>query len=136
MTYTVAALAGVVAVLVVDLLVLRTRLVTRRVWWVAYAIVLVFQLLANGFLTGRRIVTYDADQILGDATPKFFGDWRIVWAPVEDLLFGFALVLLTLSVWVWLGRRGVGGSPYSGESGESGKSGEGTESGTKSRRAE
>jgi hypothetical protein len=26
---------------------------------------------------------------------------------VEDLLFGFALVLLTLSVWTWWGARSV-----------------------------
>jgi len=114
-TYTVAALVGVAAVVILDLVVLRTRLVTRKVWWVAYAIVLGFQLVVNGVLTGRRIVVYDADQILGGATPRRFGDWRILSAPVEDLLFGFALVLLTLSVWVWLGRIGVDRTPHAGE---------------------
>lgn len=96
MTYTQAALLGVVGALVVDLFVLRTRLVTRRVWWVSYAIVVFFQLLTNGFLTGRGIVLYNPDDIIG---------LRIVYAPVEDLLFGFAMVLLTVSTWVWLGRR-------------------------------
>jgi hypothetical protein len=43
-----------------------------------------------------------------------FGDGRIVFAPVEDLLFGFALVVLTQVLWVWLGRRGVQRTPYSG----------------------
>jgi hypothetical protein len=28
-----------------------------------------------------------------------------VYAPVEDLVFGFALVLTTCVVWVWLGGR-------------------------------
>jgi len=41
--------------------------------------------------------------------------WRLVHAPVEDLLFGFAMVLLTLAVWVWLGRRGVQRTPVAGE---------------------
>ena len=36
-----------------------------------------------------------------------FGDGRIAYAPVEDLLFGFALVLATLAWWVFWGRRGV-----------------------------
>jgi hypothetical protein len=35
-------------------------------------------------------------------------------APVEDLLFGFTLVLLTLVLWVWWGRRGVQRTPYAG----------------------
>ena len=59
MTYSQIVVAVLVAVLVVDLAVLRTRMVTRRVFWVAYAIVIVFQLLMNGVLTGLDVVTYD-----------------------------------------------------------------------------
>jgi lycopene cyclase domain-containing protein len=113
-TYTAAALLGVAAAVAVDLAVLRTRLLCRRVWWVCYAIVLGFQLLTNGVLTGRRIVVYDPEAILGGATPSLFGGWRIAYAPVEDLAFGFAMVLLTLSTWVWLGRRGVQREPAAG----------------------
>ena len=105
MSYTAAALLGVLGAVLVDLVVLRTRLVTRVVFWATYPIIIVFQLLSNGILTGRHIVIYDPAAILG---------LRIAYAPVEDLLFGFALVLLTLSLWVWLGRRGVDGSPRAG----------------------
>ncbi len=96
MTYTQLAVAGVLAALAADHALLRTRLVRRRVFWVAYAIVLAFQLLSNGVLTGRGVVRYDERAILG---------WRVAYAPVEDVLFGFAMVLLTQSTWVWLGRR-------------------------------
>ena len=98
MTYTMAVAAGIVGVLVLDLVVLRTRLVRRRVFWASYPIVLAFQLLFNGILTGRGVVRYDPDAILGP---------RLVYAPVEDLVFGFALVLSALALWVWWGRRGV-----------------------------
>ena len=91
MTYTVAALLGVAGAIVVDLAVLRTALVRRVVFWATYPIIVVFQLASNGVLTGRHIVRYDPAAIIG---------LRIVYAPVEDLLFGFALVLLTLSLWV------------------------------------
>jgi lycopene cyclase domain-containing protein len=106
MSYTVAALLGVAGALAVDLVVLRTRLVTRAVFWATYPIIVTFQLLSNGILTGRRIVVYDPAAIIG---------WRLVHAPVEDLLFGFAMVLLTLAVWVWLGRRGVQRTPVAGD---------------------
>ena len=96
MSYTGLALIGVVATVVLDLLLLRTRLLFRRVFWTAYAIVLFFQLLVNGVLTCREVVTYDPAVITG---------LRIVCAPVEDLLFGFAMVTQTLSWWVWWGRR-------------------------------
>jgi lycopene cyclase domain-containing protein len=95
-TYTVAAAVAVAVVVLFDLGVARTALVRRRAFWVSYAIVLFFQLLTNGVLTGLRIVRYDEREIVG---------WRIAYAPVEDLLFGFSLVLATLSLWVWAGRR-------------------------------
>ena len=96
MTYTQAALVGVAATVALDLFVLRTRLLTRKAFWTSYAIVVFFQLVTNGILTGRNVVTYDADAIIG---------LRIAYAPVEDLLFGFALVVQTLAWWVWWGRR-------------------------------
>jgi lycopene cyclase domain-containing protein len=98
-TYTAAAVLGVLVAVVLDLFVLRVRLLGRVVFWATYPLIIFFQLLSNGILTGRDIVRYDPDAILG---------WRIAYAPVEDLLFGFAMVLLTLDLWVWWGRRGVG----------------------------
>lgn len=47
-------------------------------------------------LAGLRVVRYDPRRIIG---------WRLVYAPVEDVLFGFALVAVTISLWVWWGRR-------------------------------
>jgi hypothetical protein len=37
-----------------------------------------------------------------------------VFAPVEDLMFGFAMVVLTLTLWVHWGRRGVQREPVAG----------------------
>jgi lycopene cyclase domain-containing protein len=96
MSYSVLAAFAMVVTVAVDLGVLRTRLLFRRIFWVSYAIVLVFQLLMNGVLTGRGVVRYDPGAIVG---------LRIAYAPIEDLFFGFAMVTLTLSMWVWLGRR-------------------------------
>lgn len=96
MSYSALAVTAVVAVLVVDLALLRTRMVARRAFWVTYAIVLAFQLLVNGVLTGLDVVVYDPGAIWGP---------RIAYAPVEDLLFGFALVTLTLASWAAVNRR-------------------------------
>ena len=98
MSYTQLALLGVAGAVLVDTVLLRTWLVRRRTYWTAYAIVLFFQLVANGILTGFDIVRYDPGAILG---------WRVAFAPVEDVLFGYAMVTLTLSTWVWLGRKGI-----------------------------
>ena len=113
MSYTTATAVGIVLAALLDLLVLRTRLLTTRRWWAAYVIVVFFQLVTNGWLTGRRIVTYDPDAIIGSGGVPFLGDGRIAWAPVEDLGFGFALVLATCALWVRLGRQGRRATPGS-----------------------
>jgi lycopene cyclase domain-containing protein len=114
MTYTQIAVSAVLITVLVDLIALRTRLLQRRVFWVAYGIVLFFQLVTNGVLTGFRIVRYDGAAILGTSQPVFLGDGRLFWAPIEDVLFGFALVTLTLVLWVWWGRRGLQPTPQAG----------------------
>jgi len=95
MTYTASAFIGVAGAVLLDLVVLRTFLLRRKAFWTSYAIVLMFQIIVDGILTGRGLVTYAPSTVIG---------WRFAYAPVEDLLFGFALVLQTLAWWVWWGR--------------------------------
>lgn len=96
MSYTVAALLAVLGTLLLDLVVLRTRVLIGKAFWVSYAIVVFFQLVTNGVLTGREVVVYNPDVIVG---------LRIVFAPIEDLLFGFAIVVQTLSWWTFWGAQ-------------------------------
>jgi len=118
-TYTQLGVLAVILAVAFDLWAARTRLVTRRLFWVSYAIIVFFQLITNGMFTGFGIVRYSGDAIIGGSSPAagppaFIGDGRLAFAPVEDLLFGFALVLLSLSCWIWLGRRGLQRTPISG----------------------
>ena len=91
MSYTQIALVAVLIALLIDLFVLKTRLILTAVFWTSYAIILPFQLITNWWLTSRNIVMYSPDAIIGI---------RIAAAPVEDLLFGFALVLGVLAMWI------------------------------------
>ncbi len=94
MTYTQLAITGVAIAVAFDLYLFNTQLLKRRVFWTSYAIIVSFQLLTNWWLTSRNIVMYSPDVIIGV---------RIASAPIEDLLFGFALVLGVLSNWIRLG---------------------------------
>jgi len=98
MTYTELVLLALVFTFINDLFILRTRLLTRKVFWTSYAIIVFFQLITNGWLTYNEIVIYSNDVITG---------LRIAFAPIEDLGFGFALVTNVMSIWVFLGRRGI-----------------------------
>jgi hypothetical protein len=98
MIYSDIAIGGVIVAVFFDLYGVRTALLTKSVFWTSYAIILPFQLITNWWLTSRGIVTYSPDAIIGT---------RVCSAPIEDLLFGFALVLSTMSLWVYWGRKGV-----------------------------
>lgn len=89
MTYTMLAFAAVVIVIILEKAI-GARLFTSPNFYLAYFIVMFFQLVTNGYLTGQGIVTYGEDMIMGA---------RVANAPIEDLLFGFALVVLSMSVW-------------------------------------
>ena len=98
MIYSDIAIGGVIVAVFFDLYGVKTALLTKSVFWTSYAIILPFQLITNWWLTPRGIVTYSPDAIIGT---------RVCSAPIEDLLFGFALVLSTMSLWVYWGRKGV-----------------------------
>ena len=98
MTYTHLALLMTVFAILFDLFVTRSKMVTRKSFWNAYSIMLFFQLITNWWLTSRGILTYDKDVIIGT---------RIAAAPIEDLFFGFSMITMTISLWIYWGKKGV-----------------------------
>lgn len=91
--YTLPALIAVAAVCVAELTVFRTGLFRKPAYWISMVIVLGFQIPVDGWLTklSAPIVLYDEAHTLGIRFP-----WDI---PVEDFLFGFAMVTLVLLLW-------------------------------------
>ena len=89
------AIAAPLAVVGLELLVLRTGLLRQGRFWLTMAIVLGFQVPVDGFLTKAEgtIVHYDDAVISGIRVP-----WHI---PIEDFGFGFAMITLTLALWRW-----------------------------------
>ena len=97
--YTVPAVASVAVVVGAELIVLHTGLFRRAAYWVAMAIVLAFQIPVDGWLTklSAPIVLYNRAQTTGIRFP-----WDI---PIEDFLYGFALVTGALLLWQY--QKGV-----------------------------
>ncbi len=97
--YTVWALVAAGAVIGLEALWLRTGLFRRPAYWVTLAITWGFQIPVDGWLTklSAPVVIYNHKELSGVRFP-----WDI---PLEDFVYGFALVTLVLLVWV----RGRGG---------------------------
>ncbi|HPX35498.1 MAG TPA: lycopene cyclase domain-containing protein [Mycobacterium sp.] len=97
--YTLPAIVAVVVVCVLELAVLRTGLFRKPAYWISMVIVVGFQILTDGWLTklSAPIVIYNEDHTSGLRFP-----WDI---PVEDFLFGWALVTAVLLLWVKQGQK-------------------------------
>lgn len=91
--YTLPAVLAVLAVVALELAVLHTGLFRRPAYWISMVIVLGFQIPVDGWLTklSAPIVLYDERHSTGIRFP-----WDI---PVEDFLFGFALLTAVLLLW-------------------------------------
>ena len=96
MIYSDIALNAVFLAVVLDLFLLKSRMMTRGIFWITYFLILPFQLLTNWWLTSNEIVMYGLSDITGQ---------RLAGAPIEDLLFGFSLILLTISAWEFFKDR-------------------------------
>ena len=96
MIYSDIALDAVIFAILADLFILRTQMITRGIYWLTYALIFPFQLLTNWWLTSKNIVQYSPTQIIGR---------RLAGAPIEDLLFGFSMILLTLALWEFFSER-------------------------------
>ncbi|MBP1656836.1 MAG: hypothetical protein H6Q31_1437 [Bacteroidetes bacterium] len=93
--YTLFALVSAAFSLLLDRL-LGTRIIVRREFWIAMAIMMFFKIPSNGYLTGRPIVLYN---------PEYFLGIRLGTIPVEDFLYGFGLITITLVLWEYFVRK-------------------------------
>ncbi len=96
MSYSDLAVLALSITVFFDLFIVRTQLLTKAIFWTSYAIIVPMQLITNWWLTSRFIVIYNPETMIGR---------RLAGAPIDDLLFGFSLILATMSTWVYVGRR-------------------------------
>ncbi|MCX7878667.1 MAG: lycopene cyclase domain-containing protein [Ignavibacteria bacterium] len=81
--YTLIAVTSVIVVIIFDLVILKTKLVKEKKFWIFWAVMFMLLIIVNGYLTWRPIVTYNSN---------FFMNIRFFTIPLEDFLFGFSLI--------------------------------------------
>ena len=97
--YTVGTLLAMLVVVLAELLWARTGIFRKAQYWLALGIMFAFQVVVDGWLTklSDPIVSYH---------PEPFSRIRFPWdIPIEDFGFGWAMVTLTILVWLRLGRK-------------------------------
>ena len=87
--YTILAIISVFLTVFIDRR-LKTLLLRRIEFYCFIVFILFFKFLVNGYLTGKLIVIYNPDFYLGV---------RVGSIPIEDFLFGFSMVTLSIIFW-------------------------------------
>ncbi len=96
MSYTIPAVIAAVLTVSLDLLILRTKVLLTRHFRRMIGFMAIGFLLCNGVLTAVPVVTYNPSDMLGI---------RIFTIPIEDFVYGFSLITLTISIYEFINRR-------------------------------
>jgi lycopene cyclase domain-containing protein len=100
--YTILAALSVAAVIAIDML-LGTRLVLKKKFWVFWVVMFAIIFIVNGFLTWRPVVTYGSEFYLGI---------RLFTIPVEDFLYGFSLLTGNIVIWEYYTVKKASGKRF------------------------
>ena len=90
LSYTQITVYALIITIFFDIFITKNSLLSTLKFWLSYFIILPFQLFTNWWLTSREIVIYNSESIIG---------LRLAGAPIEDLIFGFAIILAVMSLW-------------------------------------
>ena len=93
--YTILAVISVCVTILLDRKS-KVCLLAKREFYIFLFIIALFKLAVNGYLTGTGIVMYNTE---------FFFGVRIGSIPVEDFLFGFSMVTMTIIFWEYFKER-------------------------------
>jgi lycopene cyclase domain-containing protein len=93
--YTLLAIISIPITVLLDNF-LGTKILQRKVFYLFLTIIIFFKFLVNGFLTGKEIIIY---------SNKFYLGRRIGSIPIEDFLFGFSMVTMTIIFWEYFKNK-------------------------------
>jgi len=93
--YTILVIAFVLLAVFLDR-ASGINLLRKKEYYFFILMIQFFKVLVNGYLTGKAIVIYN---------PEFFMGIRIGSIPVEDFLFGFSMVTMTIIFWEYFKKK-------------------------------
>jgi lycopene cyclase domain-containing protein len=93
--YTILAILSLLIVFLIEAR-LKSGIFRRVIFWFFLLIIAGFKFLVNGYLTAEGIVLYNH---------RFFLGVRIGSIPLEDFIFGFSMVSVTIILWEYFKKE-------------------------------
>jgi hypothetical protein len=100
--YTVLVIIGVIGILVLDKLILKTKLLFRPVFWCFSAVIIILQTIVDNYLNGRW---WYNEPIVGPYGDKFYSTIKIWHTPIENYIYGLTLIWLNIIIFEYLTRK-------------------------------
>ena len=95
--YTILSVISVIATVFLDKSS-GVRILRRKEFFIFILVIFAMKLLVNGYLTRKQVFMYNPGSIIG---------LRLGSIPVEDFLFGFSMVTMTVIFWEYFKRKGL-----------------------------
>jgi len=92
--YTLLACLSVIITILLDW-ISGINVLRRKIFYLFFAVILCIKFVVNGYLTSW-IVLYNPQQFLG---------YRIGTIPLEDFLFGFSMVTMSIIFWEYFKKK-------------------------------
>lgn len=87
--YTILAVSSVFITIAIDKIT-KIEILKKAHFYLFLLVIFMFKILVNGYLTATNIVMYN---------PVFFLGLRLASIPLEDFLFGFSMITLSIIFW-------------------------------------
>ncbi|MDA8277349.1 MAG: lycopene cyclase domain-containing protein [Actinomycetota bacterium] len=97
--YTVGSIIAAMFAISLELLLDKGKLYRELSFWISLVIIFFFQILVDGYLTklSSPVVIYSIHHFSGFRFPLSI--------PIEDFIYGFAMIQLTMTIWNRLKQR-------------------------------
>ena len=91
--YTVGSILAAIFAILLELRLDKGKLYRELSFWISLAIIFFFQILVDGYLTklSSPVVIYSRSHFSGFRFPFSI--------PIEDFIYGFAMIQLTMTIW-------------------------------------
>ena len=100
--YTILTFLACLAVVILDLKILSTKLLTQKWYYLFLLLVVILQTIVDNYLNGRWLAN---TPIVGPYGNQFYSNIVIWHTPLENYFFGLSLVTLNIAVFEYLTSR-------------------------------
>jgi hypothetical protein len=101
-SYTGLTIIAVISVAIIDLFILKTRLLLSRKFYLFLIVVTLWHTVVDNYLNGRWFLN---EAIVGPYNLSYYSGVKIWHTPIENYFFGYSLILFNISIFEFMIKK-------------------------------